>query len=96
MSLISSNTAGATKKSFGSVTIAISYGIVNPLLPSLVLQLQAGLTHSWHLQTAVGNMIGPQFFLDSQKPHYSLGIGAMIFSFVMMAFCGVLYWFVFV
>lgn len=44
----------------------------------------------------MGNIIGPQFFLDSQKPHYSLGIGAMIFSFLLMAVCGVLYWSVFV
>lgn len=43
---------------------------------------------------AIGNMIGPQFFLDSQKPHYTLGVGAMIFSFVMMGICGVLYWYV--
>ncbi|KAM4057773.1 major facilitator superfamily protein [Hirsutella rhossiliensis] len=66
MSLISSNTAGATKKSFVSVSMAISY--------------------------AVGNMVGPQFFLESQKPQYHLGIGVMIFSFVMMAVCGMVYW----
>ncbi|KAI9730900.1 MAG: hypothetical protein M1834_005618 [Cirrosporium novae-zelandiae] len=59
MSLISSNVAGATKKSFGSVS--------------------------------VGNMIGPQFFLDSQKPHYQSGISAMISSFCIMAACGILY-----
>lgn len=33
MSLISSNTAGATKKSLGSVSIGIFYGSVNPFLP---------------------------------------------------------------
>lgn len=32
MSLISSNTAGATKKSLGSVSMAIFYGSVNPFL----------------------------------------------------------------
>ncbi|KAK5996816.1 putative transporter [Cladobotryum mycophilum] len=66
MSLISSNTAGATKKSFVSVSMAISY--------------------------AVGNMLGPQFFLDSQKPQYQLGIGAMIVAFMLMGVCGVVYW----
>ncbi|KJZ74787.1 hypothetical protein HIM_05904 [Hirsutella minnesotensis 3608] len=66
MSLISSNTAGATKKSFVSVSMAISY--------------------------AVGNMIGPQFFLDRQKPQYKLGISAMIIAFIMMAVCGMIYW----
>lgn len=32
MSLISSNTAGATKKSFGSGSMAIFYGRINPFL----------------------------------------------------------------
>ena len=40
-------------------------------------------------------MVGPQFFRDSQKPQYPLGIGAMIFAFTMMAFCGIIYWSVF-
>ncbi|PVI02691.1 allantoin permease [Periconia macrospinosa] len=66
MSLISSNTAGATKKSFASVSMAICY--------------------------AIGNIVGPHFFLDSQKPEYSLGISTMIISFVTMAICGSLYW----
>jgi hypothetical protein len=36
-------------------------------------------------------MIGPQFFLDSQKPYYPLGVGAMVFAFTVMALCGALY-----
>ncbi|KAK2816029.1 hypothetical protein FQN49_008055, partial [Arthroderma sp. PD_2] len=59
LSLVASNTAGATKKSFVSVSIAIAHG--------------------------VGGLIGPQFFLDSQKPHYQLGLGAMIASLIIMA-----------
>lgn len=42
MSLVSSNTAGATKKSLGSGSMGIFYGILNlyifPLLPYLELQ----------------------------------------------------------
>jgi hypothetical protein len=40
---------------------------------------------------AIGNIIGPHFFLDSQKPYYELGIGAMMVAFVIMAICGGLY-----
>ncbi|KAL2848519.1 major facilitator superfamily domain-containing protein [Aspergillus pseudoustus] len=40
---------------------------------------------------AVGNIIGPQFFLQSQSPHYPLGIGAMLCCFAIMAVTGVLY-----
>jgi MFS family permease len=68
MSLVSSNTAGATKKSFTAVSLAICY--------------------------AIGNIVGPHFFLDSQKPYYQLGIGAMMVAFVTMAICGGLYRFV--
>ncbi|KAM5468272.1 hypothetical protein MauCBS54593_005013 [Microsporum audouinii] len=66
LSLVASNTAGATKKSFVSASIAIAHG--------------------------VGGLVGPQFFLDSQKPHYQLGLGAMIASLIMMAACGIVYW----
>ncbi|TVY30249.1 putative transporter [Lachnellula hyalina] len=65
LSLQSSNTAGMTKKSFVSVSIAIFY--------------------------AVGNIVGPQFFLTSQSPKYSLGIGAMLCCFAIMAATGILY-----
>ncbi|KAG9196822.1 hypothetical protein G6514_003951 [Epicoccum nigrum] len=65
MSLVSSNTAGATKKSFTVVSLAICY--------------------------AISNIIGPHFFLDSQKPYYELGIGTMMVAFVIMAICGGLY-----
>jgi hypothetical protein len=62
MSLVLSNTAGATKKSFTAVSLAICY--------------------------AIGNIIGPHFFLDSQKPYYELGIGTMMVAFVIMVICG--------
>ncbi|GBF59943.1 transporter [Trichophyton mentagrophytes] len=65
LSLVASNTAGATKKSFVSASIAIAHG--------------------------VGGLVGPQFFLDSQKPQYQLGLGAMIASLIMMAVCGIVY-----
>lgn len=65
MSLVSSNTAGAAKKSFTAVSLAVCY--------------------------AIGNIVGPHFFLDSQKPYYELGIGAMMVAFVIMAICGGLY-----
>ncbi|KAF4301535.1 Major facilitator superfamily [Botryosphaeria dothidea] len=65
LSLQSSNTAGETKKSFCSVSVAVFY--------------------------AVGNIIGPQFFRESQSPHYPLGISAMMCCFAIMAATGVLY-----
>lgn len=42
--------------------------------------------------TAVGNIIGPQFFRTKQAPHYQLGIGAMLCSFAVMGATGILYW----
>ncbi|KAK7716418.1 hypothetical protein SLS64_003572 [Diaporthe eres] len=66
LSLNSSNTAGATKKSFMGITVAVCY--------------------------AVGNIIGPQFFLTSQAPRYALGIGSMMFAFALMAASGVAYY----
>lgn len=47
-----------------------------------------GLTQN----TAIGNIIGPQFFLRSQAPHYPLGIGAMICAFAIMAASGALHY----
>jgi len=41
--------------------------------------------------TALGNIIGPQFFLESQKPHYGLGIGAMLCGFAIMMATGIFY-----
>ncbi|KAF7531249.1 hypothetical protein G7054_g9046 [Neopestalotiopsis clavispora] len=66
LSLSSSNTAGATKKSFMGISIAVVY--------------------------AIGNIIGPQFFLDEQSPTYPLGIGAMLCAFAVMAAAGVAYY----
>ncbi|KAJ4203184.1 hypothetical protein NW767_005295 [Fusarium falciforme] len=40
---------------------------------------------------AIGNIVGPQFFLESQRPHYSLGIGAMLCGFAVMMGTGTLY-----
>ncbi|KAM0427806.1 hypothetical protein ACHAPT_007263 [Fusarium lateritium] len=66
ISLSSSNTAGATKKSFMGISIAIVY--------------------------AVGNIVGPQFFLDRQAPTYALGIGSMLCAFALMAATGLAYY----
>ncbi|TDZ33967.1 putative transporter [Colletotrichum spinosum] len=67
LSLNSSNTAGATKKHFMAITVAVCY--------------------------AVGNIIGPQFFLSSQAPTYSLGIASMMFAFALMSVSGMAYYF---
>ncbi|KAJ5651425.1 Major facilitator superfamily domain general substrate transporter [Penicillium longicatenatum] len=40
---------------------------------------------------AVGNIIGPQFFLEDQAPRYPLGIGAMLCCFAIMTATGILY-----
>ncbi|KAG9256611.1 major facilitator superfamily domain-containing protein [Emericellopsis atlantica] len=66
LSLSSTNTAGATKKSFMGVSIAVVY--------------------------AVGNIVGPQFFLQEQAPRYPLGIGSMLCAFAMMAAAGIAYY----
>jgi hypothetical protein len=42
--------------------------------------------------TAVGNIIGPQFFLDRQAPTYVLGIGMMLCAFCLMAATGLAYY----
>ncbi|CRK10060.1 putative transporter like protein [Verticillium longisporum] len=67
LSLSSSNTAGATKKSFMGISIAVVY--------------------------AVGNIVGPQFYLQRQALHYPLGIGSMLCAFALMAFAGISYYF---
>lgn len=41
---------------------------------------------------AVGNIIGPYFFKDSEAPYYPMGIHAMEASFCIMAFTGFLYY----
>jgi membrane associated rhomboid family serine protease len=41
---------------------------------------------------AIGNIIGPQFFLQQQAPHYVLGIGAMLTAFAVMAASGLAYY----
>lgn len=44
------------------------------------------------ISLAVGNIIGPQFFLQRQAPHYVLGIGAMLAAFAVMAASGLAYY----
>ncbi|OMP85182.1 putative transporter [Diplodia seriata] len=41
---------------------------------------------------AVGNIVGPHFFLESQAPHYGLGMGAMLCCFAVMVATGCLYY----
>jgi len=94
LSLQSSNTAGMTKKSFVSVSIAIFYGIAFHSIPFpaslLPKTCEPELTFR-ECNAAVGNIVGPQFFLTSQSPKYSLGIGAMLCCFAIMAATGILY-----
>jgi hypothetical protein len=89
LSLQSSNTAGATKKSFVSVSVAVFYGmclkVLNVLYDELLMLLRV---------LAVGNIIGPQFFRSSQAPKYALGIGAMLCCFAVMAVTGIVYGYV--
>jgi hypothetical protein len=82
LSLQTSNTSGTTKKSFVSISVAIFYGSASPM-KSLLTNADLGL--------AIGNIIGPQFFLGSQAPHYALGIGAMLCCFAIMTLTGGLY-----
>jgi len=81
LSLQSSNTAGMTKKSFVSASIAIFYGMtIFPKHVSLALKV---------CSLATGNIVGPQFFRTSQSPRYELGIGAMLCCFAIMGATGV-------
>lgn len=41
---------------------------------------------------AVGEIVGPQFFLESQAPHYQLGIYALIGAYSVMVLTGGIYW----
>ncbi|CAG8902516.1 unnamed protein product [Penicillium egyptiacum] len=69
---------------------------------AMVLSLQssnvAGMTKTSFVSVSVGffyalgNIVGPQFFLDSQAPRYSLGSGAMMCAFAVMAATGIVYY----
>lgn len=83
LSLSSSNTAGATKKSFMGVSIAVVYG----KCPFRLACYLHSLTFS-----AIGNIIGPQFFRKEQAPYYPLGIGSMLCAFAVMAAAGLAYY----
>lgn len=85
LSLCSSNVAGATKKSFMGVSIAIIYGKSS----QEQVKQHRSLTRA---SIAVGNIIGPQFFLQRQAPHYVLGIGAMLTAFAVMTASGLAYY----
>lgn len=95
LSLNSSNTGGATKKSFMGITVAVCYGTCPMFLSCWIWRLLAvsiDIWLTWSTMAAVGNIIGPQFFLTSQAPRYSLGIGSMMFAFALMAASGVAYY----
>jgi hypothetical protein len=81
LSLQTSNTSGTTKKSFVSISVAIFYGSVFPLICLMAT----------NVNIAIGNIIGPQFFIGNQAPHYPLGIGAMLCCFAIMTVTGILY-----
>lgn len=82
LSLQSSNVTGMTKKSFVSISAACFYGMFHRL-PS-----PEPTTNG---RPAIGNMVGPQFFLESQRHNYSLGVGAMLCGFAAMMGTGNLY-----
>lgn len=90
LSLVASNTPGATKKSFVSASIAIAHGNIFLQISTQTI-LDTYLYISNLREIGVGGLVGPQFFLESQKPHYQLGLGAMIVSLIMMAVCGAIY-----
>lgn len=87
LSLNSSNTAGATKKSFMGVSVAVCYGESYKTLSG-----RLRMKTDRPCVVAIGNIIGPQLFLSSQAPRYPLGIGAMMFAFALMAASGVAYY----
>lgn len=40
---------------------------------------------------AIGNIIGPQFFLSEQAPYYELGISALMACFAINGLMGIVY-----
>lgn len=98
LSLQSSNNAGATKKSFVSVSFAVFYGMcrtnsrIPPCFPShSTLSVNMYKLPMTDLQLAVANIFGPQFFRSDQAPYYPLGMGAMLVAFCIMAVMAILY-----
>lgn len=47
---------------------------------------------SMGISLAVSEIIGPQFFRDSQAPYYQLGIWALIVCYAIMIATGAMYW----
>jgi hypothetical protein len=96
LSLSSSNTAEATTKIFMGISVAVVYGtfVICPVhfvaisFCFILLHLSVLLISF----IAVGNIIGPQFFLNKQSPTLPLGIGAMLFAFAIMAAAGLAYY----
>lgn len=75
------NRGGATKKNVVGTIRAIMYGESSSIL--LLATFEANLC------TAVGNTVGPQFFLSSKLPAHLLGIEDSLIIFVPMAISGV-------
>lgn len=80
VSLATTNTAGKTKKSFTSVTFAVCCKLVQLDLRGLISchrSLETDRILAMILD-AVGNIIGPQFFLGSESPTYPTGIRCVL------------------
>lgn len=54
--------------------------------PSLLSSISLTNAHE-----AIGNIIGPQFFLEAEAPRYQSGIVALVCSFAVMALSGMAY-----
>lgn len=85
LSLITSNTAGQTKKMITSATIcAFSSASLASVAPSPNDVLGADAFPSPYrltgLGACVGNIAGPFFYKSDQAPSYRLGIGSMLVS----------------
>lgn len=70
LSLITSNTAGQSKKMIVSGMIWFGAHAVFIHLPARLTQLFSG--------ACIGNIISPFFYLTSQAPRYQLGIGSLL------------------
>ncbi|RSL84597.1 hypothetical protein CEP51_003800 [Fusarium floridanum] len=75
-------------------------GFYNPpfiLAVSLQTSNTSGTTKKSFVSTsiavwyALGNIVGPQFFLETEAPRYQTGIIALVCSFAAVAVCGIAY-----
>ncbi|KAF2627095.1 allantoate permease [Macroventuria anomochaeta] len=83
------NLAGAYLMGFYNVSWVLTLSLSSSNTGGATKKIFMGITCA--VMYAVGNIIGPQFFISSQSPTHPLGIGAILVAFTLMAITGVVY-----